>query len=613
MSGIIGIKKFYKAASLSDQNTVERVLQKQGQSHSAELLGNTVLSYPRLSIMDQNERANQPFYDDSKRYSLVFNGEIYNYQDLKNDLLGEGISFKTASDTEILLHYLIIHGENGLKDLVGEFAFAFYDSHEDELLLARDFFGVKPLLFAILDEEIVFASELMPFKYFLSDWTINNEALNAYFRFTYVPAPLTMIKEVSKLLPGHYLKVKKGDFDLVKYYSPREQPSIEVDYEEAKKEVKFKLENAVINRMQANVPIASFLSGGVDSSIVSQIASTFHDDLRTFSIGFEGNEFLDESPYAQRVAEHIKTHHQLIKLDSDTVAKSFLNVLEAMDEPFADSSAVAMYFLAKEAKKQVSVCLSGDAADEVFAGYNKHKAYLKSKKPGIAIRLAIQLAKWMPGGNRTGKVANKIRQVKKFQQLLQKPWPESYWYLAQFISQERRKSILLEEATFTPKLTAGDDNLQCFLYLDQQFILPNDMLKKVDMMSRYHGLEVRVPFLDRELVDYVNSLPENYKHDGKTGKRILKEAFEELLPEEVFSRAKRGFEIPLKDWMVASWKGLAKEEWFTKDYLTQQNLFSLSGINQLKQEFDQSNEEEATVSTWAYLVFQNWYHRWIEK
>lgn len=617
MCGIVGLKNFYGIPKKSDQNRVESGLKTQSHrgpdNTSAALFGRMVLGHNRLAIIDLDDRSNQPFFDVTGRYGLIFNGEIYNYPELKNDLLKKGVLFSTSSDTEVLLYHLIYHGEKGIEALNGCFAFSFYDAQEDLMLLVRDHLGIKPLLFSIQEEEVLFASELSAFKNMLSSWEVNSAALNAYFQYTYIPAPDTILNGVHKLLPGHYLKVKGKTIDIIKYYSVRDAEKIDLPYDEAVKTVKAKLENAVIKRLNADVPIGTFLSGGVDSSIVSQITADFKTSVNTFSIGFTGNDFFDESEYAKKVAEHIGSNHYPIQLAKENIITSFQEVLNSFDEPFADSSAVAMYFLSRSAKEQVTVCLSGDGADELFAGYNKHKAYQKSKKPGVLLRVATKIAKPLPGGARSGMITNRIRQMKKFDILLQQKWPNSYWMLASFISQKRRDALLLNSSPFQSLIEPGENKLSDFLKTDQEFVLPNDMLKKVDLMSMRHGLEVRAPFLDRELVDFVNGLPDEYKLQGSNGKRILRDAFRDKLPAEVFSRSKKGFEIPLNDWINSTWEAVVNEDWFNASFIDAQNLFSLEGVKQLREDFKQGKEEEATVTMWAFIVFQNWYDRWTEK
>ena len=617
MCGIIGIKKFLKSPIESDQLRVRKGLlqqQHRGPDHyDTQVANNCIFGHNRLAIIDPTERSNQPFFDSTEQYVLIFNGEIYNFQELKNDLLQKDVSFETSSDTEVLLSHLIHFGAEGIKKLNGCFAFAFYDIKNDDLILARDHIGINPLLFSMQEEELLFASELSAFRPLLEEWKINQKALNAYFQFTYVPAPDTMIEGVHKLLPGHYLRVKGKSADMVKYYDVKDIQPTNLTYDEAVEKVKTTLENAIMKRLTADVPVGTFLSGGLDSSIVSAVTADFKTSLNTFSIGFEGNQFFDESTYAKKVADHIHSNHTSINLGQDKIIASFQKVLDSFDEPFADSSAVAMYFLSQEARKQVKVCLSGDGADELFAGYNKHKAFVKSKQPSVLLKVATRTAKILPDGNRKGKWSNQMRQLKKFGTLLQLKWPESYWMLASFISNEAKRNLLQNPQPYTSHVKMGANNLNNFLLADQEFVLPNDMLKKVDLMSMRHSLEVRTPFLDKEVVDLANSLPEEYKLHKGVGKRILRDAFKGTLPDEIFTRSKKGFEIPLYDWLIASWDEIVDNKWFSEDFLTQQGLFNPSGAIQLQAAFNSQKNDESTVSMWAYIVFQNWYQRWTKK
>lgn len=609
MGNIIGIKNFINLPKKSEQNQVEQGLnyyQSRGFTSSVSDFGTCVFGY------SAKNNADYPIYDASNKYALVLDGKIYNYQDLKNDLLKKGVTFQTSSDAEVLLYHLIEFGTKGIQQLNGSFAFSFYDSHEDELLIVRDHFGQKPMLFSIQDEMLVFASELMPFKYILEDWSINQNALNAYFQFTYIPAPDTMIQEVQKLLPGHYLSVKGKNFDLVQYYTPDTQIKEGLTIEAATERLKIKLEDAVIRRLDNPQETETFLSGGVDSSIISLLTSNFKDDLQTFSIGYKENSFFDETEYSQKVAESIGSYHQILKLAEEDFKESFQDILNSFDEPFADSSAVALYFLTRYAGEKASVFLSGDGADEIFAGYHKHRAYLMSKEGGGMLKMALKTVRLLPEGSRNNKISNKVRQLKKLGGLFEEKWPEKYWMLAQFISKEMREGILLNPLDYKSYVQPGDDNLNDFLLMDQKFILPYDMLKKVDLMSRRHGVEIVSPFMDKEVVEFGNSLKADFKRVGKQGKIILKEAFGEELPEIVFSRSKRGFEIPLFAWISSIFEDIIEKPWWQEEFLTKQNLFSAENIRHLKKNFEHGKQDD-TVTMWAYIVFQNWYSNWIER
>lgn len=612
MCGIAGVKLFNKIASKTDETKMEEALKSQHHRgpDSCKVIvdGSVILGHNRLAIIDTNTRSNQPFTDESGRYSLVFNGEIYNFHELKGELIKEGFSFKTTSDTEVLFYLLVKYKVAALEFLRGCFAFAFYDNVEDCLLLARDRMGINPLLFAFDEDKMVFGSEMSVFPILGVQQNISHQALNYYFQFTYIPAPFTIYEEVQKLLPGHYIEMKGTDFQLKKYWDPKSIHKYTGSFEEAKIELKQKVEFAVNSQLEADVPIGTFLSGGVDSSIVSSIASKLKSDLQTFSVSFGDQQRFDESAYALKVAKHIHSNHHVIYLQEQDFRKQFVSILDSFDEPFADSSAIAMWFLAKETSQHLKVALSGDGADELFAGYNKHKAYHKSTSYSSLKKNIFSGA--MDIGSSALKKAkpNKAHQLKKFSNLLKLQWPENYWYLASNIGEKSKNSLLKNSFRSQHLINEQEDNLNSFLYKDQLFILSNDMLKKVDLMSMRHSLEVRTPFMDEELVKFANSLPSDWKLHPNGSKYILKESFKNILPEEIITRSKQGFEVPLNAWIKTNWNLLIPNAWFDSAYLVAQGIFSLDGVERLKQEFFK-NIGTANQEMWAYIVFQYWYQK----
>ena len=617
MCGIVGIKFFSKSPEKSDQKSVLKALELQkhrGPDFSdAKLFGNMVLGHNRLAILDLDERSNQPFFDSTDRYGLIFNGEIYNYPELKNDLLLRGYVFSTSSDTEVLLFALIEFGEEIIKDLDGCFSFAFYDKQEDQLILARDHMGINPLLFSIQDDGVFFASELNAFTCFNIKNDFDEEALNNYFAYTYIAAPKTVFKQIQKLYPGHYLKVKGKSLDIIPYWSKSKQVTIPKKKDEVHKKAREILERSVLKRMHADVPLGTFLSGGIDSSIVSAIAADFKSDLKTFSVGFKDAHFFDESTYAEMVAKHIGSQHYRVEVTLADMVAELPKILDSFDEPFADSSAVAMYFLAKAAKKELTVCLSGDGADELLAGYNKHSAFMKASRLSGLEKSFFKLGKLLKSNTRDSYFSNKLRQFSKFGTLVSKDWPANYWYLAAFNDNETIQQLLKKELTYDYPIALGDASLNSFLLADQSYVLQGDMLKKVDVMSMRHSLEVRVPFLDKEWVAFTNSLPEHYKFQGGKGKILLREAFSDLLPQVIFERKKQGFEIPLRQLLITSWESVVKKEWFDKDFIFHQDIFNYNFVYEIQKDFEQKKQINNPTLVWSYIVFQHWYSKWKEK
>jgi asparagine synthase (glutamine-hydrolysing) len=616
--GIVGIKLFNDLIKKNHIVAVEKALEDQ-QHRGPDAQGlfsdeKTVLGHNRLSIIDKKERSNQPMTDTSSRYQLVFNGEIYNYSDLKNDLLRKGIHFQTSSDTEVLLYHLIESGAEGINELDGCFSFAFYDSLEDELILARDHYGINPLLFSLTDEGVFFSSEMWFYDYLPGYDKINHQALNEYFQFTYIAAPNTILSGVQKLLPGHYLHVKGKYCDLKSYTKKSESKKRLIDSTNLIAEGKRIIEDAVIKRLAADVPLGTFLSGGIDSSIVSAIAAEHKSNLNTFSIGFKDSPYHDESKYAQIVARQIGSAHHPIMLEKNEVIYDLPKVLSSMDEPFADSSAVAMFFLAKKTKEHVTVSLSGDGADELLGGYNKHKAFIKSKKNSFFLGAVARFSNILPEGDRNSFMGNRLRQLQRFHHLKKLSWPDDYFYLASFLGKKEREDLLLNsQMKMIRDVDVNDNSLDAFLRLDQAFVLQGDMLKKVDLMSMRNSLEVRTPFLDKEVISFCNELPTHLKHNGKEGKIFLRKAFKDQLPNEIFARKKQGFEVPLLLWVKSAWNELVEESWFEKDYIVEQNIFNAKFVQQEKQKFFSKNPGDSPIFIWSYIVFQFWYQRWKRK
>ena len=575
---------------------------------------NVGLAHARLSIIDLSELGNQPMVDPTGRYSLVFNGEIYNYKELVKDL-PEKITLKSNSDTEVLLHYLIHFGEKGLLKLNGFFAFIFYDHQQKEVLFARDRYGIKPLMMYEDQNQIIFSSEISSFFNFDIDKRLDKGAINLLFQLTYIPAPFTILEKAEAIKPGTYGRIKKGKVELNTYYKLTNNNQQNITYNEALKEVKLKVEASVKRRLMSDVPIGSFLSGGVDSSIVSLVAKQNKKDLKTFSIGFDVPYF-DESEFAIEMAERIGSNHHQIQLTKADFTKRFQSFLSSNDQPFADSSAFAVYLLSEKTKEYVTVCLSGDGADELFAGYRKHEAEFRIqmmpnyKKCGL--KTVAKLTQFLPKG-RHGKWQEVNRKIQKLASGLKLSAQERYWQWLTFIDVTEKDELLITNASASPNDFSITSDLNSMLLADQSFVLPNDMLTKVDRMSMAHGLEVRTPFLDFELVEFVNSLPFKYKLNESGRKKLLIDAFKDQLPERIYNRPKKGFEIPLFDWLKEEIAEVFSSELFSKDYIEQQGIFNYRYINSLKSSFKSSQFGDKVYLIWTLLIFQNWWHKNIWK
>ena len=619
LCGILGI---WLKNNLADENLAKmdngvKAMQHRGPDYQAvDLYKKYAIGHARLSIIDVEAHANQPFHSKDKRYTLVFNGEIYNYKALKKELIENGKSFTTDSDTEVLLELLIVEGKEAIHKLNGFFAFAFIDHQKEEILLVRDRLGIKPLVYYEDKDYFLFGSDLSSFFEFNIDKTIDTTALNYYFGLTYVPAPKSILENVSKLLPGELLIINHSGLKKEKYYSIDTTKEIVVEYEDAQLKVKELLEASVRLRLIADVPLGCFLSGGVDSSIIAAISAKYKKNIKTYAIGFD-HPYFNESGYSETVAKHIGSDHQTYMLTKADFKANFSAFLDAIDEPFADSSAFAVYMLSKKVKQHVTVALSGDGADELFGGYRKHYAEFrlrkmnKTKKRSIkGIALIMRPLK----SNRSDRLGELNRKLQKLAIGLKSAEHQRYWGWCQFINLKSRKKLLKYNVTENISTLNGLDwkNLNSILYADQTLVLPNDMLKKVDLMSMASSLEVRTPFLDHHLVEYVNSLPVDFKINQKGGKQILKDAFSDHLPAEIFSRSKKGFEIPIYDWLSEEIGEIMNGPLFTAEFVKNQGLFNYEEILKLKNDWGKTNFGDKIYIIWALIVFQHWWNRFIK-
>ncbi|OHX68123.1 asparagine synthase (glutamine-hydrolyzing) [Flammeovirga pacifica] len=581
------------------------------------------LGHRRLSIIDLTEGGNQPMTDPSGRYTIVFNGEIYNYQTIKASLTQRGVQFHTTSDTEVLLQAYIHFGIKALDQLHGFFAFAIYDNENDSLIIARDRLGIKPLLYSCDEDKIVFGSEMNALLQFGLEKEVDYNSIFQLLQLTYISSPNSIFKNVKKLPQGCYMVIKNKEFKIHRYYDLKHQTAENktISYQDAQTELLKVMEHSVKERMVSDVPLGSFLSGGIDSSAVVAMASKHTDQLQTFSIGYKDEPLFDETRYAELVAKRYNTQHTAFKLTQDDFYNHLFGMLDHYGEPFADASAIAVNILSKETRKHVTVALSGDGADEIFAGYNKHYGEWRTRKGGTTaniIKNLLPLLKQFPQ-SRNSAIGNKVRQAVKFGEGLKLSAQERYWFQCcwrdtsstlEMLHPEFKEQLNMvefeERKEEITKYITGD-GFSDVLYSDINGLLVNDMLHKVDSMSMYNSLEVRVPFLDHKVVEFGMSLPSEYKIDGKMKKKILQDAFRPLLPEELYKRPKHGFEVPLmKGYKTAlrSWVNEMLED----DFIAQQKLFDPLYIKNLKDIiFKTENYDQNQI--WSILVLQHWWKK----
>ena len=583
------------------------------------------LGHRRLSIIDRSEKAHQPMWDETGRYCISYNGEIFNFMELRKILESKGITFRSQSDTEVLLKLFIAEREKCLPMLNGFFAFCIYDKQQQSFFIARDRYGVKPLLYLFDEDKFIFASEMKTLLQYGIDKTLDLSSVVTYLQLNYIPAPHTIFKGVRKLPAGHYLTLSERKLDVKQWYSiPYDPVNLEnrsLSYNEAKVKFASLLEASIQRRLVADVPLGAFLSGGIDSSVITGLASRHKPDLHTFSIGFRDEKFFDETHYAKLVASHFNTRHTIFSLTNQDLLQHVDALLNYIDEPFADSSAINVFILSKETRKHATVALSGDGADELLAGYNKHEAFNRMLHPGLrekAISLLGPLWATLPK-SRNNAVANIVRQADRFAKGARLSAAERYWRWAAFTDLREATSLLTPETSerfyqedfesrkkaILQRLSPTPD-MNEILLTDMELVLQNDMLVKADSMSMAHGLEVRSPFLDYELVNFAFTLPAEFKIKGGSRKRILRDAFRDMLPRQLYHRPKKGFEVPLLKWFRKEMKTMIVDDLLSQKQIESDGIFNYEEVRQLIRKLFSNNPGDVHARIWGLVVFQWW-------
>lgn len=578
------------------------------------------LGHARLAIIDTSAEANQPFSDASGRYTMVFNGEIFNYKEVEAQLTD--YKPRTSSDTEILLQGYVECGEKVLDKLNGFFAIAIHDKETDELFLARDRMGIKPLLIYRDSDAIVFGSEMKSLMAFGIPKVIDTNSQFLYHQFNYTPFPETIFENVQEMEPGTWMKIKGSELESGTYWSiPKPTaPKTKMSYEEAQQKLRDLMEISVQRRMVSDVPLGSFLSGGIDSSIIATLAARQTDKLNTFSIGYADEPLFDETHYAEAVAKKIGSNHTVFKLTNDDLYSDLHDVLNYIDRPFADSSALPVHILCRHTRKHVTVALSGDGADELFSGYNKHAAEYRARNLGVAEQVVAALKPlwFLLPGSRNSAFGSKVLQLQKFSNGVQLGAKDRYWNWASFMRPEKvdqlmklnSSDLISRKSHLTSNLGTTKD-LDEVLYSDLHQVLRNDMLTKVDLMSMANSLEVRVPFLDHELVEFACSLPEEFKITSTIRKRILQETFRPDLPEMLFKRPKHGFEVPLLNWFKGELNSMIRGDLLSKELIQEQAIFNWPALEALLNKLHSNDPGDTATHVWNLIVFQTWWKKYI--
>lgn len=626
MCGINGV--IYK--SKVDQNNLKLSLTKmndliihRGPDEDGTYIGmgdsySVGMAMRRLSIIDLST-GQQPMYSEDRSVSLVFNGEIYNYQSLRQQLISDGVVLHTKSDTEVVLKLYEQHGPSSFQLLDGMYGFSIHDSKKKKVYIARDYFGEKPLYYTETGKGMFWASELKSIMSILDHKPeISKKGMNLYFRLTYIPAPFTIYDQVFKLEPNSYLEYDLENFSmrLQQIHPNKNTTKSKLSFDEAKQAVRDRVFKSVESRSVSDVPLGTFLSGGVDSSIVSFCLSDMLDSkIDTFSIGFEKASY-DETDKSRTVAKLINSNHHEFVINESDLSKNIDQILLDFDEPFADSSSLPTYLVSNRTRSNVTVALTGDGGDEVFGGYNKYYIGKLNRKYTKIIPKFLH--------SQVEKLANTVLKRKdddrgfkyKLQKLIKSiSYNDDYYWgiislgfpnndINEFLNSDYQISSVFDDYKQKTGISSPK-SLNDFRTIDQHLSLEGDMLVKVDRTSMLNSLECRAPFLNRELFEFTSTLPEHFLLNKWSKKHILKEAFKSDFPDGFLDKSKRGFGVPVGDWLR---EGLKNEllSYIDKNFLEQQQLFNVDAISKLVNEH-LSSKTDNTFKVWTYYCFQKWY------
>lgn len=574
-------------------------------------------AHKRLSIIDLSVLGHQPMLSLDENIVVVYNGEIYNYQEIRSELIKLGYKFCSNCDTEVIIYAYQEWGIRCVEKMNGMFAIALYDKLKDEFYLIRDRMGVKPLYY-YLDKKnnIVFSSELKPIiKYPYFSKEINMKALGIFLYHQYITGPCSIFENVYKLEPGHYLKLSGGLVEIKEYWSIKGTlsngvPSFTGDYQQAISELKDLMLDATRLRMISDVPLGGFLSGGYDSSLVVSLMKELSDKkVRTFTIGFHENKY-DEADYAAEVAKYLGTKHYCKYLSIHEAKKYIDEIPLYYDEPMADNSQIATMLLSKIAKECVTVALSGDAGDELFCGYNSYNEYHMLERFKIisnALRFVDQV---VPIKNSFIKM-RKRKLVKLFYLSNMEDTICSSFYTYQ----DMHRNILIPKVDIDYKkykeiMAYSNEPRVKYMLKDMVTYLPDDILTKVDRASMSVSLETRSPFLDYRIVEFAIKLPLEYKYKCNNGKRILKDLAYNFIDKNLLDRPKQGFAVPTREWMYNDFE-LFTKGMFNKEYIQKQGIFNYEVIKNMVYDFKNRNSVANSRELWTLFVFQNWYEMYM--
>ena len=604
---------------------VRRLTHRGPDGNGVYVSGPIALGHTRLSIIDLESGA-QPLANEDESIWVVFNGEIYNYAELREQLIGRGHRFRTHSDTEVLVHLYEDLGDSFVTRLDGMFALAIWDANSRRLFCARDRVGIKPLYYAVTDDAFIFASEI---KSLLADpavqRTIDQQAIDNFFQFTYIPGERTLLKAVRKLAPGHFLSVKNGEVVQRQYWDLEFGGKPEYsDFDEACHALRSLVKRTVRQHMVSDVPVGVLLSGGVDSTIVLSCATEASGHpVQTFTVGFDEREFEDERVYARMVAEKFGADHHSMTISGSAFGSFLEPYVWHMEEPVYEPPAIALHCVSELASRFVKVVLSGEGADEAFAGYHNYPKLIWLER--IKGLLGKSGAASLGGGVTAAANALGMRKLNRYGSLLGVP-PAAYYYSRRatpfgFFGRNRERFFTEaflaavdhnEVAEMVRSLFArvnGADHLSQMLYVDSKTWLPDDLLVKADKMTMANSLELRVPFLDHHVLTFAARLPSSFKIRGLTRKRVLKRAFQDSIPSAVLNRKKAGFPVPIDRWLRVDLKGMLCDTLLSAR-CRERGYYAPGVMERLLKDF--SGGKDLTIEVFSLLVLELWHRTFVD-
>jgi asparagine synthase (glutamine-hydrolysing) len=580
MCGIFGIYCNDKSADISMQ-MVEKATNKMAHRGPDDVgfyfdkgIG---LGHRRLSIIDLSHSGHQPMFNEDGHVVIVYNGEIYNFKEIQKDLIAKGHKFKSDCDTEVIIHAYEEWGEDCVQRFNGMFAFALWDSKKRKLWIVRDRLGIKPLYYYTDKLHFIFSSEIKPLmETGLISMALNEKVLDSYFSVGYVPAPDTMFKNIYKVMPGHYIMVKDDKITEKEYWDFAEVEQSDLNFESALEHLKNLFHDSVQKRLMSDVPLGVFLSGGLDSSaVVAEMGIIVNHPINTFTVGYDKNLGVSEENYAEMVASSFNTKHYVFKLEPEKFFSSIETMVDYSEEPIVESAAVALYHIAKLARNNAIVVLSGEGSDEILAGYPLYKFMNQINQ----IQKVLPARFW--AFLKFLRILLPKTKYKKYFDWLTLTLEDRYQGTSGYLTEGLKKELYDNDffknkgdylvSTFDRyfnKVRHKPDIINKMLYVDTKTWLVDDLLVKADKMTMAASVELRVPFLDYRIVEFATSLPSSFKYNKRNGgKHILKTMMSGSLPDEIIGRVKKGFPVPTKSWFGKECLPIIKDKLISKDII----------------------------------------------